>query len=205
MKKLTIRKEFTTGNRKPELEIYTVSHSKTNVQLVTHDIDQIVSSSPYEVGSIPFCRYFFNSILGDNLVFPNYYYGSTGRPAYFMKEVSEFLEAFTNIAELETEVQQLFDSIKEPISTYEDTETINKILIVHVHRKQSKGKKGGKEEERGALFGKMVTLCDGKVLFIESLDFKDMGYPSKKTNRIFFKTSDIAEMVKYYRSVLRSR
>lgn len=56
------------------------------------------------------------------------------------------------------------------------------------------------------MFGKVVSLSDGKVLFVESQDdFKDIGFPSRKTNKIFFNLSDIAEMVRYYTSVVASR
>ena len=130
MKKLEIRSEF-LGARRSELESFVVKNSKTNVLPSSYDIEGIVVGSPHEVGSIPFCRYFFANVLGENSVFPEYYYGPTGRPAYFMNEVSAFLDEFTNAAELEKEVESLFNSIVQPIVTFSDPETVNKILLVH--------------------------------------------------------------------------
>lgn len=130
MKKLEIRPEF-FGARRSELESFVVKNSKTNVLPANRDIEAIVVGSPHEVGSIPFCRYFFAQVLGENSVFPEYYFGPTGRPAYFMNEVSGFLDEFTNAGELEKEVESLFNSITEPIKTFSNPETVNKILLVH--------------------------------------------------------------------------
>jgi len=199
MKKLVIRPEFITGQKINKLREYVIKYSSVHTQLLTFDIDSLISNSPHEIYSIPFCRYFFGAILGENGIFPKYYSSKTGRPSYYIGMIWKFLDSFTNIVELEDEVREKFKKIaKDPVSVVFNQEEANKCYLVY--RKNS----GSKEKLEKWYFDKHASFLDGTLLFIEEQpDTKTQMYTSRKIQKVFMSHSDIQEMIEYYTTAMK--